>query len=198
MAIRFYQMVYVIFVYLLSSIPFSLLVAKSLSGTDIREYGDKNPGAYNAWRYGSKAAGVFGFSLDFLKGGLAVFAAKKIWPDSELILLLTALSAVSGHAWSFYLHFNGGKALAVTAGVFLFLFKGFVALVWLLLFGFLRVLGVPTPKSVVITLFTANIQTFVSYRSWYLRSAVFLVSLIVTYKHKKALFSNQKEAYLDT
>lgn len=197
MIMRLSQIVYVALVYFVASIPFSFLVAKALTNTDIREFGDGNPGAYNAWRYASKPAGYIGFTLDFLKGSLPIVIVKKLWPQSELMLFFTAVSSVSGHAWSWYLHFHGGKCLAVSAGVLLTLLDKYMPLFWACVLGALRFLGVSPGGSVLITLCTANVHTYFAVTSWYLRLTVLCISLIVLYKHKDVLFPNRSEAYMD-
>ena len=58
--------------YLIGSIPWAVIVAKR-SGVDIFTVGSGNPGATNVLRTMGKPMGYLVFSLDFLKGVLAVF-----------------------------------------------------------------------------------------------------------------------------
>jgi glycerol-3-phosphate acyltransferase PlsY len=85
--------------------------------TDIRRYGDGNPGATNVLRSGGKGWGALALLLDVLKGtipvGLAFFwAGLSGWP-----LAAVALAPILGHAFSPLLRFRGGKAVAVTFGI---------------------------------------------------------------------------------
>ena len=178
---------FLVVVYLISSVPFGLVCAKLFHGIDIRKYGDRNPGAANAWKYGSKLAGILGFLLDVIKGALPVYIAKRFWPASEHWLFLTALIAVCGHAFSLYLKFQGGKSLAVTTGVFLSLFESVIPLLWILIYISLPLFGISFPEGVIITLLIAIFQTFVTCKSWYLRLNVILISSIIIYKHKDTL-----------
>lgn len=103
--------------FLAGSIPFALFLGRVFIGVDIRTYGDGNPGAANLWRAAGWPLGLTAFVLDFLKGavpvGLARFAGGLDgWP-----LALAALAPIIGHAYSPFLRFRGGKALAVTLGV---------------------------------------------------------------------------------
>jgi len=98
------------------SIPFSVLLGRWLARADIRRFGDANPGAANAWKAGGAKIGVLALLLDFLKGaipvGLAHFAAGlRGWA-----LVPIALAPILGHAFSPFLGFRGGKAVAVTVG----------------------------------------------------------------------------------
>ena len=165
-------LIFLILVYLISSIPFSLVIGKLLHGVDVRQFGDGNPGAANAWIYGSKLAGFFGCLFDGLKGALPVLLAKQFWPTSEHLVYLTALTAVCGHAYSIFLNFQGGKSLAVTAGVFLTLFESMSPIFWILLVTLFPYIGVPFPEGVVITLATAVFQTIFLYESWLMRFTV--------------------------
>lgn len=105
--------------YLLGACPFSLLVGQWLLHKDIREYGDGNPGAVNVFRAGDVKAGTVAVILDIGKGFPFVFIAHFHFGLPELMIVAIGLSAILGHAFSPFLHFRGGKALAVTGGVLL-------------------------------------------------------------------------------
>ena len=105
--------------YLLGACPFSLLVGRWLLHKDIREYGDGNPGAVNVFRAGDVKAGAVAVILDIGKGFPFVFIAHFHFGLPELMVAAIGLSAILGHAFSPFLHFRGGKALAVTGGVLL-------------------------------------------------------------------------------
>jgi glycerol-3-phosphate acyltransferase PlsY len=101
----------------LGAVPFSVWVGRLALRTDIRHYGDGNPGATNAWRAGGWRVGLPALLLDYSKGaipvGLAHFEAGiSGWP-----LVAVALAPMIGHAFSPFLRFRGGKALAVTFGI---------------------------------------------------------------------------------
>lgn len=103
--------------FLSGSLPFSVWVGRLALHTDIRRYGDGNPGASNVLRSGGKGWGALALLLDVLKGtipvGLAYFwAGLTGWP-----LVAVALAPVLGHAFSPLLRFRGGKAVAVTFGI---------------------------------------------------------------------------------
>jgi len=132
--------------YLLGSIPFGFLIAKT-QGVDIRTVGSGNIGATNVFRSISKKLGVLTFALDFLKGccgaKLLPLLVDQFAPD-----LLTGLSkdalpvfcgalTIVGHNWTCFLGFKGGKGIATSAGMLLGLSPLGVSIaltVWFLVF----------------------------------------------------------------
>jgi glycerol-3-phosphate acyltransferase PlsY len=103
--------------FVLGSMPFSFWLGRLLLHTDIRRYGDGNPGALNAWRAGGWRVGVPALLLDFLKGAVPVGLARFRFGVSGWGLVPVALAPVLGHAFSPFLRFRGGKALAATFGI---------------------------------------------------------------------------------
>lgn len=129
--------------FLLGSIPFGLLIAKS-QGINIREHGSGNIGATNVLRVVGKKYGVTCFVLDFLKGlfpaligvamiqyegqdqtmtigflkdfGTTLSAAEQT--KAQTLQLVTGLCAILGHNYSPWVNFKGGKGIATSAGVF--------------------------------------------------------------------------------
>lgn len=102
---------------LCGSLPFAVWVGHWLLGSDIRQYGDANPGATNVLRAGGKAAAALALTLDFLKGALPVGLAH-LWLNIQgWPLIIIAVLPVVGHAFSPFLRFRGGKAVAVTGGI---------------------------------------------------------------------------------
>jgi acyl phosphate:glycerol-3-phosphate acyltransferase len=105
--------------FLLGAVPFSLLSGKRFLRVDIRAYGDGNPGATNVFRAGGRKAGYLAVALDIGKGMPFVLLAHYAFHLSGTALVVVAISAVLGHAFSPFLHWRGGKAVAVTGGVML-------------------------------------------------------------------------------
>lgn len=103
--------------FLLGAIPFSLWLGKLSLQTDIRRYGDGNPGATNAWKAGGWYVGLPALLLDYLKGAVPVGLAHFLVGISGWGLVAVALAPAFGHAYSPFLRFRGGKALAVTFGL---------------------------------------------------------------------------------
>jgi len=102
--------------FLSGSLPFALWVGRLWLGRDVRAVGDGNPGATNAYRAGGPALGVVVLMLDVTKGVLPIVLAKDALDISGVSLALVAAMPVAGAAFSPFLGFRGGKALAVLLG----------------------------------------------------------------------------------
>ena len=63
---------------LIGSIPSAYLAGRFLKGKDIREVGDKNPGAANVYRTLGPRTGIAVGAADIGKGVVAVLAAKVV------------------------------------------------------------------------------------------------------------------------
>lgn len=103
--------------FILGSLPFSYWLGRFLLGKDIRQYGDGNPGAANAWRAGTWKVGVPAVALDYLKGAVPVSLAHLRFGVTGWALVPVALAPVIGHAFSPFLRGRGGKAVAATFGL---------------------------------------------------------------------------------
>ncbi len=132
----------IIISYLIGGIPFGYLIAVA-KGIDIRTQGSGNIGATNVGRVLGKKYGLIIFILDMLKGFAAVFlvpaavsrAVMIPTTTDNLLVILCGFCAVLGHAFPVYLKFKGGKAVATSFGVFIWLVPISIAIafgVWLL------------------------------------------------------------------
>ena len=108
----------VLFAYLCGSLPFSVWLSKLFLHRDARHYGDGNPGAVNAFRAG-KLVGLLVLVLDISKGAVPVGLAYHNLGYRGLLMWATATAPVLGHAFSPFLGFKGGKAIAVSFGVWI-------------------------------------------------------------------------------
>lgn len=178
------------FAFLLGSIPFGLLIAKS-QGVNIREHGSGNIGATNVLRVVGKKFGISCFVLDFFKGFIpALLAINLISFDghSPIICLgfltdhtvvfdsrsnaqglqvLAALFTILGHNYSPWVGFKGGKGIATSAG----------SLIPLAPFGVLALL--------IVWFLTFQITRYVSLASITAAAALPLMILFGSWKHGK-------------
>jgi glycerol-3-phosphate acyltransferase PlsY len=111
----------VVAAYLIGGIPFGLIIVKLMTGGDVREAGSGNIGATNVLRTTGLAAGVLTLVLDAAKAWLAVFLADWLSGGSELWMSFAALAVLVGHAWSIWIGFKGGKAVASFIGAYVYL-----------------------------------------------------------------------------
>ncbi len=112
--------------YLLGAIPTAYLFGKAKKGIDIREHGSGNVGATNAFRVLGKLPGILVLVIDVAKGAVAVtLLPQLIKPITPLayswLPALLGILAIAGHIWTPFLRFKGGKGVATSLGVFLFL-----------------------------------------------------------------------------
>ena len=116
--------------FLLGSIPWGVIISKSVFHTDIREHGSGNIGTTNAMRTMGKKGGVAVFVLDFgkglLSGLIALFALANFIPgagvvadspvSASTVVALAFLFCTLGHIFSPWLKFKGGQGIAVAVG----------------------------------------------------------------------------------
>lgn len=109
--------------YLLGNISTSYLIAKKISGVDIRTQGSGNAGSTNVLRTMGKKAGAMTFIGDLLKGTISVLIAEVIASyigvDRTLAGYLAVIFVVIGHNWPAFLGFKGGKGVATSLGAML-------------------------------------------------------------------------------
>ncbi|HET7215165.1 MAG TPA: glycerol-3-phosphate acyltransferase [Terriglobia bacterium] len=123
--------------FLLGSIPFAVLTMLG-SGTDIRTVGSGNPGFNNVLRV-NKWRAVLTLIGDMGKGYFAVWLASHGAHGAALGWLF-GFGAILGHCYSPFLKFNGGKGIATSGGVMLWLYPVWAA-VALAFFVVMRVAG---------------------------------------------------------
>jgi glycerol-3-phosphate acyltransferase PlsY len=128
----------VILGYFLGSIPTAYVVGRVVRGIDIRQVGDANVGAANAFHQLGKKMGVAVGIIDAGKGALAVLIAQETQFPQEVVLITGAATTI-GHNWPVFLGFRGGRGECTTIGVLLImipqpmLIAGGVAVVTLLI-----------------------------------------------------------------
>jgi acyl phosphate:glycerol-3-phosphate acyltransferase len=113
--------------YLIGSIPTGMVLSRLCSDIDVRSNGSGNIGATNVARLLGKKFGALTLAGDALKGYLPLWivaaalrsslAASELW----ITLCLTGLAVFTGHLFSAYLKFRGGKGVATACGVVLYL-----------------------------------------------------------------------------
>lgn len=108
-----------ILAYLIGSFPTGVIVGKVFFHKDIRKYGSGNIGTTNTFRVLGPVAGIIVFLIDFFKGTLATCLPVIFHLGPHYLCLAFGLAAILGHAFSIFLKFKGGKAVATTAGFLL-------------------------------------------------------------------------------
>lgn len=112
--------------YLIGSIPTSYIMGMRLRGIDLRKCGSGNLGATNALRVLGWKVGILVLIMDLLKGLVPVLVLPKYargWDAGFLAAhdagLFFGLAAITGHIFTVFMRFRGGKGVATSMGVFL-------------------------------------------------------------------------------
>jgi glycerol-3-phosphate acyltransferase PlsY len=101
--------------YVLGSIPFSYLIARKVTGGDVRQMGSGNPGATNVMRVAGTGAGVAALATDVGKGVAAVSVPRWLGASME-VQAASAVAATAGHVYPVFLGWRGGKGVATAFG----------------------------------------------------------------------------------
>lgn len=106
--------------YLLGSISTGLLVAGKTANVDLRKAGSKSTGATNVLRVLGKKPAAITFLGDFLKVMLACLLGWLLYGETGA--MVGGLFGIIGHNWPVYHQFKGGKGVASSVAVMLFVF----------------------------------------------------------------------------
>jgi len=129
-----YLVVFSLVSYLMGSVPFSFIAGKLFKGIDLRELGSGNLGATNTYRMLGLGTALLVGIMDASKAFLPVLFFPGIvlslsqTPGSDMIAgtqtlivlkMALGLCVISGHIWTVFLKFKGGKGVTTAFGVFL-------------------------------------------------------------------------------
>ncbi len=106
--------------YLLGSISTGLIVAQSSSNVDLRKEGSKSTGATNVMRVLGKKPAAITFIGDFLKVFIACAIGSLLSGHNGA--MIAGLAGIIGHNWPVYYQFKGGKGVAGSVAVMLYLY----------------------------------------------------------------------------
>ncbi len=102
--------------YLVGSIPTAYLVAKWRRGIDIRQYGTGNIGASNVMAVVSRRWSIAVSIFDIAKGAVMVWLAQLLGLGASQQAII-GITAIIGHNWTVFLHFQGGRGIFTSLGV---------------------------------------------------------------------------------
>ncbi len=114
-----FKILAVVVSYVIGNFSTSIIVSKLWAGIDIRKHGSGNAGATNVLRTLGMKAGLITFVGDALKAILAVWIGGRL--GGENTALICGIAVVIGHNWPVFLGFKGGKGIASSIGVGLFI-----------------------------------------------------------------------------
>ncbi|MGL5123073.1 MAG: glycerol-3-phosphate 1-O-acyltransferase PlsY [Fusobacteriaceae bacterium] len=184
-----YFLISVVITYTLGSLPSGVWIGKTLRNIDIRDYGSKNSGATNAYRVLGVKYGLLVLLADAIKGYLPLLIAEKIFSIQGNYLIILGLIAIIGHSLSIFLKFKGGKGVATSLGVFLFLFPNGIIIVLSLFIGILYFTRYVSLASIIGAGCLPLLSLFLPMKANISRPLLFIVTAIVAifviYKHKE-------------
>jgi len=117
---------WIILSYLLGSIPFGFIISRAF-GKEILKIGWRKTSGSNVFKNVGKWQGILTGILDVLKGYLAVFGAQKLGLPSS-IQIFSGVAAITGHNWSCFIKFAGGRGIGTFIGTSLALFPKILGL----------------------------------------------------------------------
>lgn len=155
---------------------------------DIRQFGSGNTGATNSFRVLGRPAGFLVTFLDIFKGFITVFFLYGYqFTQMALLLLFTnglivGLFAILGHVYPVYLKFQGGKAVATSAGVVLGVNPILLLILAIIFFIVLKIFKYVSLASIVAAICCVIGSLII--QDYILLVVSFLVSIILIIRHR--------------
>ena len=178
--------------YLIGSIPFGSILAKTFAGVDITKAGSNSIGATNVLRVVketnpklAKKLGIATVLLDALKGTLVLLVAM-YFEVSESTLWAIAILAVLGHCYSIYLGLEGGKGVATGLGVYLVLIPIptiIGAIVWIVCAKVLKISSLSSLLGLVAVVLSATFLYDNLGENVGSNVPMYIIAFIIIYKH---------------
>lgn len=177
------MLVVMIFViaYLLGAIPFGVIFAK-MKGVNLLESGSRNSGATNAYRTAGLVVGLSTVVFDILKGLVAVSIAGLVLEPMWQVYV-AGVFAILGHTKSVFMRFKGGKAIATSFGVFLYINPIPILLTVIFWVGTMIFTRIVSLSSIVAAIVFPIISLFF-WKDWLVFLLTVAVSVYAIYRHK--------------
>lgn len=175
--------------YLIGAFPSGFVIGKLFFKKDIRQFGSGNTGATNSFRVLGRPAGFLVTFLDIFKGFITVFFP--LWlpvhadgPISTFFTngLIVGLFAILGHVYPVYLKFQGGKAVATSAGLVLGVNPILLLILAIIFFIVLKIFKYVSLASIVAAICCVIGSLII--QDYILLVVSFLVSIILIIRHR--------------
>ncbi|ANJ69324.1 MULTISPECIES: glycerol-3-phosphate 1-O-acyltransferase PlsY [Latilactobacillus] len=174
-----------ILAYLIGSFPSGVIIGRVFCHKDPRDAGSHNIGTTNSYRVLGPIAGTAVLFLDILKGTLAASLPMIFHIPNHALVLIVGLAAVVGHAYSIFLHFTGGKAVATSAGILLAYNPLFFVIASTIFISVILITSMVSMASILGPLMIAILSFYT--HDWLLGSIATLVLLFLVYRHRENL-----------
>ena len=175
--------------YLIGAFPSGLIIGKLFFKKDIRQYGSGNTGATNSFRVLGRPAGFIVTFLDIFKGFITVFFPLWFPVHADGVIstfftngLIVGLFAILGHVYPIYLKFNGGKAVATSAGVVLGVNPILLLILAIIFFSVLKIFKYVSLSSIIAAI--SCVIGSIIIHDYILLAISGIVSIILIIRHK--------------
>ena len=175
--------------YLIGAFPSGLIIGKLFFKKDIRQYGSGNTGATNSFRVLGRPAGFIVTFLDIFKGFITVFFPLWFPVHADGVIstfftngLIVGLFAILGHVYPIYLKFNGGKAVATSAGVVLGVNPILLLILAIIFFSVLKIFKYVSLSSIIAAI--SCVIGSIIIHDYILLAVSGIVSIILINRHK--------------
>ena len=175
--------------YLIGAFPSGLIIGKLFFKKDIRQYGSGNTGATNSFRVLGRPAGFIVTFLDIFKGFITVFFPLWFPVHADGVIstfftngLIVGLFAILGHVYPIYLKFNGGKAVATSAGVVLGVNPILLLILAIIFFSVLKIFKYVSLSSIIAAI--GCVIGSIIIHDYILLAVSGIVSIILIIRHK--------------
>ena len=175
--------------YLIGAFPSGLIIGKLFFKKDIRQYGSGNTGATNSFRVLGRPAGFIVTFLDIFKGFITVFFPLWFPVQADGVIstfftngLIVGLFAILGHVYPIYLKFNGGKAVATSAGVVLGVNPILLLILAIIFFSVLKIFKYVSLSSIIAAI--SCVIGSIIIHDYILLAVSGIVSIILIIRHK--------------
>lgn len=171
----------ILLAYFLGSIPFGYILGRLVTKQDIRTKGSGNIGTTNAFRTSGPAVGLLTLFFDALKGFLSCYLALRIMPTDEAVAL-AGFFAMVGHCFSAFLKFKGGKGIATSAGVVLYIDYRLLLILLAVFILILVVTKIVSFSSIIAALSAPFITFLLGLEKPYIIMVLVIVAIVI-YRH---------------
>lgn len=186
--------------YLLCGIPSAYLVGERIAHVDVRKVGSGNVGSTNVVRAAGAKAGAITLLLDICKAAASIgigyllvgcigtgAGISQVVPGAvfDWTMALVYLSCVLGHVFTPYLHFKGGKGIAVGFGGALALMPPVAASLLVPFLVFAVTTRYVSLGSIAAAVSLPFLTVLISRPSAAFTAIVAIVALLVVWAHRK-------------
>lgn len=171
-----------ILAYLIGSFPIGVLVGNLFYHKDIRKYGSGNIGTTNTFRVLGPVAGWLVFFVDFFKGTIATLLPVWFQLGPHYLCIFFGLAAILGHAFSIFLKFKGGKAVATSAGFILGYNLSFFAICAAIFFPTLFITSMVSLSSLISVVLILIVTFF--FHDWFLTGMFAFLVILLFWRHR--------------